>query len=131
MDLNALREFTMVALHGGFGAASRQAGIPKASLSRRVRQLEDELGVRLIDRSSHAFRLTPEGELLRQDAAPLIAELAQLEERMHPDQEPCGPLRISAPMLLAHSTLGHWRRNIENATRRCSWRLSVKTVLSI
>ncbi|HWW99593.1 LysR family transcriptional regulator [Collimonas sp.] len=106
MDLNALREFTMVALHGGFGAASRQAGIPKASLSRRIRQLEDELGVRLIDRSSHAFRLTPEGELLRQDAAPLIAELAQLRERMHPDQEPRGPLRISAPMLLAHSTLG-------------------------
>ena len=106
MDLNALREFTVVALHGGFGAASRQAGIPKASLSRRVRQLEDELGVRLIDRSSHAFRLTPEGELLRQDAAPLIAELAQLRERMHPDQEPRGPLRISAPMLLAHSTLG-------------------------
>lgn len=106
MDLNALREFTMVALHGGFGAASRQAGIPKASLSRRVRQLEDELGVRLIDRSSHAFRLTPEGELLRQGAAPLIAELAQLRERMHPDQEPRGPLRISAPFLLAHSTLG-------------------------
>jgi DNA-binding transcriptional LysR family regulator len=106
MDLNALREFTVVALHGGFGAASRQAGIPKASLSRRVRQLEDELGVRLIDRSSHAFRLTPEGELLQQGASPLIAELAQLRERMHPDQEPRGPLRISAPMLLAHSTLG-------------------------
>lgn len=106
MDLNALREFVVVALHGGFGAASRQSGIPKASLSRRVRQLEDELGVRLIDRSSHAFRLTPEGELLRQDAAPLLAELAQLQERMHPDQEPRGPLRISAPVLLAHSTLG-------------------------
>jgi DNA-binding transcriptional LysR family regulator len=106
MDLNALQEFLLVALHGGFGAASRQADIPKASLSRRVRQLEDELGMRLIDRSSHAFRLTPEGELLRQGAAPLIAELAQLQERLRPDQEPRGPLRISAPVLLAHSTLG-------------------------
>jgi len=106
MDLNALREFVAVALHGGFGAASRQAGIPKASLSRRIRQLEDQLGVRLIDRSSHAFRLTPEGELLHKDAAPLIAELAQLPERLHPDQEPRGPLRVSAPVLLAHSTLG-------------------------
>ncbi|PFH11535.1 DNA-binding transcriptional LysR family regulator [Collimonas sp. PA-H2] len=106
MDLNALREFVLVARHGGFGAASRQAGIPKASLSRRIRQLEDELGTRLIDRSSHAFRLTAEGELLQQGASPLIAELLQLQERLHPQQEPRGPLRISAPLLLAHSTLG-------------------------
>lgn len=106
MNLNALREFVLVARHGGFGAASRQAGIPKASLSRRIRQLEDELGTRLIDRSSHAFRLTPEGELLQQGASPLIAELLQLQERLHPQQEPRGPLRISAPALLAHSTLG-------------------------
>src|SRR5262245_48730993 len=52
MDLNALQDFVFVATHGGFAPASRAKGIPKSSLSRRVRELEERLGVRLLDRTA-------------------------------------------------------------------------------
>ncbi len=49
MDLPALVDFNLVATHGGFGRASRASGRPKATLSRKVSELEASLGVRLID----------------------------------------------------------------------------------
>ncbi|MHC2436055.1 DNA-binding transcriptional LysR family regulator [Bradyrhizobium sp. USDA 4451] len=50
MDLQALADFNLVAAHGGFGRASRISGRAKATLSRRVAELEQSLGVRLIER---------------------------------------------------------------------------------
>jgi DNA-binding transcriptional LysR family regulator len=44
MDLDGLADFHLVATHGGFGRASRASGQPKATLSRRVRDLEKSLG---------------------------------------------------------------------------------------
>jgi DNA-binding transcriptional LysR family regulator len=46
MDLLALADFNLVARHGGFGRAARASGRPKATLSRRVAELEGSLGVR-------------------------------------------------------------------------------------
>lgn len=50
MDLLALVDFNLVARHGGFGRAARAAARPKATLSRRVSELEAGLGVRLFER---------------------------------------------------------------------------------
>lgn len=47
MDILALADFNLVARHGGFGKASRAAGRPKATLSRRVAELEASLDLRL------------------------------------------------------------------------------------
>lgn len=71
-DLNDLRYFVLVAQHGGYASASRVAGVPRATLSRRVAALEDALGARLIERSSRSFRLTEPGRLLYQRAQPVI-----------------------------------------------------------
>jgi hypothetical protein len=46
MDLLALSDFTLVARYGGFGRASRATGRPKATLSRRVTELEADRGIR-------------------------------------------------------------------------------------
>ncbi len=64
LDIAALADFNLVVIHGGFGSASRASGQPKATLSRRVRSLEEGLGVRLVERGGHKLRLTPEGEVL-------------------------------------------------------------------
>lgn len=61
-DLNDLYYFAEVVAHGGFAAASRAIGQPKSKLSRKVADLEAQLGVRLIERSTRRFKVTGIGE---------------------------------------------------------------------
>jgi DNA-binding transcriptional LysR family regulator len=60
-DLNDLHYFAQVVRHGGFSATSRATGEPKSKLSKRVAQLEQDLGVRLIERSTRSLQLTEIG----------------------------------------------------------------------
>ncbi|MDB4980873.1 MAG: LysR family transcriptional regulator [Myxococcales bacterium] len=108
MDLNALHDFVLVVSHGGFAAAARAQGTPKSSLSRRVRDLEERLGVRLLDRTSRTFRVTGEGSDLFEQAAPTISGLEEVEHalRSKGGGEPTGRLRIAAPTLFGHFFLG-------------------------
>jgi DNA-binding transcriptional LysR family regulator len=106
MDLAALADFNLVATHGGFGRASRAAQRPKATLSRKVTELEAQLGVRLIDRGSRALRLTPEGRALHDRTQGPLAEIGEAERSVASGAlEPRGTLRISAPIVLAHVLL--------------------------
>src|SRR5271169_5433555 len=107
MDLNALQSFVVVVTHGGFAAAARAKGIPKSSLSRRVRDLEENLGVRLIDRTSRTFRATVEGGELFERAAPALSGLQEVEQTLlSKGGEPTGRLRIAAPTLFGNFYLG-------------------------
>lgn len=64
-DVGDIRnDFNLVAAHGGFGRASKASGGPKVTLSRHVRELEESLGARLLDRGSRTLRLTEEGHKL-------------------------------------------------------------------
>ncbi len=107
MNLDALADFNLVASHGGFGRASRFSGRPKATLSRRVAELEQALGVRLIERGSRQLRLTEEGQALHERTDGLIAELREAGEAVISGAAvPRGRLRVSAPMMFAHVALG-------------------------
>ena len=107
MDLNALADFNAVVAHGGFGKASRATGRPKASLSRRVVQLEQELGVRLLQRDVRGLVLTEEGATLHASTARLLGEVTDVAEAVSTNsRQPVGRLRISAPSIFAHDALG-------------------------
>jgi DNA-binding transcriptional LysR family regulator len=107
MDLLALADFDAVALHRGFGAASRATGRPKATLSRHVRELEDTLGVRLIERGARPFRLTEEGATLHAEAHAMLGRIEDVAEGLVARAgAPRGALRVSAPVLFAHRGLG-------------------------
>lgn len=107
MDLLALSDFNLVATHGGFGRPSRASGQPKASLSRRVRDLEKSLGVRLIERGSRTLRLTDEGVVLHTRTGSRIGEIAEaLQDVKAGLGRPSGRLRVSVPRLFAHTSLG-------------------------
>ncbi len=107
MNLAALSDFNLVATHGGFGKASRATGQAKATLSRRIRELEQELGVRLIERGTRTLRLSDEGALLHARTQRPIGELAEaLQDVKSGLDHPSGRLRVSAPLLFAHVTLG-------------------------
>ncbi|OOG50951.1 LysR family transcriptional regulator [Rhodanobacter sp. C01] len=107
MDLLALADFNAVARHGGVGRAARITGRPKATLSRRVRQLEDTLGVRLFERGGHELRLTGEGRELQDQTQSLLEHLDEVGEVLRRGiSTPRGRLRISAPVLFGQRGLG-------------------------
>ncbi|MYM83513.1 LysR family transcriptional regulator [Duganella sp. FT50W] len=107
MDLLAVADFNLVVKHGGFGAASRVSGKAKATLSRRVRELEEHLGVRLIERGARPLRLTDEGAVLHaRTDLPFGAITDALQDVKAGLGRPSGRLRMSAPLLFANVTLG-------------------------
>jgi DNA-binding transcriptional LysR family regulator len=107
MDLLALTDFNLVARHGGFGRASRAAGRPKATLSRRVAELESSLGLRLFERGARMLKLTEEGKALHERTSRLLTEVEETTAAIASRDGPLrGNLRISAPLLFSHLGMG-------------------------
>lgn len=107
MDLLALADFNLVARHGGFGRAARSAGRPKATLSRRVAELEASLQVRLFERGGRTLKLTEEGRALHERTAVLLTEIDETAtEIASGGTSPRGRLRISAPLLFSQTAMG-------------------------
>jgi DNA-binding transcriptional LysR family regulator len=107
MDLNALADFNLVATHKGFGKASRATGRSKATLSRRISDLEDALGVRLIERGTHRLELTEAGEQLWARTEEPMREVADAMTAVREGvSTPRGLLRIAAPLLFSQLALG-------------------------
>ena len=107
MDLSALADFNLVATHGGFGRASRASGRPKATLSRHVSALEEDLEVRLIERGGRELRLTPEGAILHARTVDSFDEITQAAAELKAGiGRPRGVLRISVPLLFADVSVG-------------------------
>ncbi len=79
MDLNDAFYFVQVVEKGGFSAAARSLNIPKSRLSRRVRQLEEDLGVRLLQRTSRIVTTTEIGEDYYRHAQKALAQFEVAE----------------------------------------------------
>ncbi|WP_420141422.1 LysR family transcriptional regulator [Sphingomonas sp.] len=126
MDLLALNDFTLVARHGGFGRAARAAGRPKATLSRRVSDLEVALNLRLFERGRRDLKLTEEGRALFERARALLMELEETTAAIASGSERVrGRLRISAPLLFSQTAMG--RLAAEFARLHPEVRLDVST----
>jgi len=107
LDLNALADFNLVATHGGFGKASRAANRSKATLSRRVTELETQLGVRLIERGGSRLVLTEAGQLLLAGTEGPMLEMAEAATTAREGvSTPRGLLRVAAPVLFSQLALG-------------------------
>jgi len=107
MDLNALGDFQLVATHGGFGKASRASGRSKATLSRRVADLEEALGIRLIERGTRSLELTEAGQLLLSRTEGPMHEVAEAVTATRDSlATPRGRLRVAAPLLFSQVALG-------------------------
>lgn len=105
-DLNDLYYFAMVVDHGGFAAAERALGIPKSRLSRRITQLEAELGVRLLQRSTRRFAVTDVGNSVYRHAQTMLAEAQAAREVVDRlSAQPRGVIRLSVPVSLAQQQM--------------------------
>lgn len=101
-DLNDLALFAMVVEHRGFSAASRELGIPKSRLSRRVAQLEGRLGVRLLQRNSRSLTPTSVGQAYYERCREVVSLATSASDVIDEAlAEPQGTLRVSCPISLA------------------------------
>lgn len=105
-DLNDLGFFVSVVEHGGFAAAGRALGIPKSRLSRRIALLEDELGVRLLQRSTRRFAVTDVGQQFLAHGRAMLAEARAAEDAVATQRaEPRGLVRFTCPVDAAQKLL--------------------------
>jgi len=96
-DLARIRAFVQVFDSGGFSAAARQHGRSKALLSKYVTDLEDYLGVRLMNRTTRKLSLTEAGEAYYREASQLLQQLDDLDASiLDQTAAPRGLLRVSA-----------------------------------
>ena len=107
-DLNDLHFFAAVVEHGGFSAAGRALGVPKSRLSKRVAQLEDRLGVRLLQRTTRRFVVTEVGERFYAHCRAVLEEARAAQEAVDELRaEPRGVVRLSCPVSLTQTILAH------------------------
>jgi DNA-binding transcriptional LysR family regulator len=107
-DLNDLYLFAAVVEHGGFSAAGRALNVPKSRLSKRVSQLEDRLGVRLLQRTSRRFAVTEAGERFYRHVENIVGEArAAFEDLESLRGEPRGAVRVSCPVSLAQTVIAY------------------------
>lgn len=105
-DLDDFYCFAQVVEHGGFSAAERATDIPKSKLSRRVYNLEERLGVRLIQRSSRHFAVTDIGiNIYRHAQVMLSAAQAAHDLVDHLSTEPRGTIKVSLPVSIAQNEM--------------------------
>jgi DNA-binding transcriptional LysR family regulator len=98
-DLNALFYFSKVVEYGGFSATQRATGIPKSRLSRRMAELEKELGVRLLQRNTRRLSLTDAGKLFHEHCRAMMVEAeSAIDTVLTLKSSPRGVVRVSCPV---------------------------------
>ncbi len=107
-DLNDLYFFAAVVDHGGFSAAGRALGVPKSRLSKRVAQLEERLGVRLLQRTTRRFVVTEVGERFHVHCRAVLEQAQAAQDAVDELRaEPRGVVRLSCPVSLSQTVLAH------------------------
>ncbi len=98
-ELKRIGVFTRVVETKSFSEAARQLGVAKSAVSKQIAQLEKEVGVRLLNRTTRSLSLTEAGEIFYRHSADIVSrtEVALSELREYQNQ-PTGTLRISCPV---------------------------------
>lgn len=116
MELRTLKALVEVVRQGGFSQAAKTVFATQSTVSKAIKQLEQELGVPLLDRIGHKSKLTAAGEIVYQRALRILAErdnlLAELEELrglkrgvLRLGLPPVGSSTLFAPLFAAYRHL--------------------------
>jgi DNA-binding transcriptional LysR family regulator len=106
-SLTRIRAFIDVVEAEGFSAAARKAGRSKALLSKYVRELEDELGALLLNRTTRQFSLTETGRTYFRSASEILRQIDDLAEQVRESASHVkGNVRVTAPRTFADAAIG-------------------------
>jgi len=114
-DYELLASFRAVAEERSFTKAARRLGIAKGTVSRAITRLEQQLGVELLHRTTHAVALSTAGVALYERVSPALAALDQAVQKLPERAEaPSGDLRMTAPLdfgvIVLPEVLAHFAR---------------------
>jgi molybdenum-dependent DNA-binding transcriptional regulator ModE len=102
-QLLALRVFVRIADAGSFAKAADSLNLPRSSVSKLLQDLEQHLGTKLVERSTRALTITPEGEAYRDQALDLLANLDEMDLAARDARvKPRGRLRVDVGSSLAN-----------------------------
>jgi DNA-binding transcriptional LysR family regulator len=106
-DLNAVSTFAKVVELKSFRAAAAALGIPKSTVSRKVAELEDALGTRLLERTTRSLRLTDAGRAYHLRITPALDALGEAERAIEETRdEPAGHLKLTMTVEGGQTLLG-------------------------
>ncbi len=109
MNINDWLIFAQIVEMGGLSTASRQLGLPKSTLSRRLSKLEDDFGARLLIRRGRTFELTDSGHLLYKEARDMTQLITDAKERLaQSTQREDGTVLMTIPKAPAGEFMGAW-----------------------
>ena len=104
LDLDQMATFVEVVRAGSFTAAAKRLGMPKSTVSKRVAELEDRLGARLLQRTTRSVAPTPAGSVYYERCRRLVEELLEAERAVAESGGRLrGPIRVTAPWLLGEA----------------------------
>src|ERR1700761_7012359 len=100
-DLNDLYVFSQVVDHNGFTGAAKALGVARSSICRRIAQLEEGLGIRLVQRTPRHFTVTDIGREFHTYCVRMVAEAKAGYELVACAKEaPSGLIRVSCPPII-------------------------------
>ncbi|MCG9738503.1 LysR family transcriptional regulator [Shewanella insulae] len=107
MDLNRIQMFAQVVEKGSFTAAARAMGLTKATVSRKIAELETDTGVQLLYRTTRALKLTEAGSIYYNKIQRILMDLQSAEDQLSASQETIkGNLKIVCPIELGQLFFG-------------------------
>lgn len=115
-DASTLPLFVAVARTGSFTLAAKRLSVPTSTLSRRIQELEEALGVRLLNRTTRSLSLTDAGERYLVDVEPIVEAIEEANRSINQlSQNVTGRLRLTAPYYLGELFLADWLITFQNA----------------
>lgn len=108
--MNAVSElafFTLLVRLGSLAATARELNLTPPAVSKRLAQLEQRLGVRLLNRTTRSISLTSEGEVYLRNARRILEEIEEMERQVSSSRAaPRGLLRVNAPLGFGRTHIG-------------------------
>ena len=116
MELKWLKDFVALVDHGSFSKAAESRFVTQPAFSRRIRSLENWLGVSLVDRNQYPTTLTPAGEAFAEQARQLISQIYSVQHQMQDISEARDEIKILSQHALAVSFFPSWMQTLESLT---------------
>lgn len=109
ISLNNMAMFVALVQNGSFSKTAEILGVPQSSLSRKINELERDLGLQLLHRTTRKMALTEAGQFYFERAANIVAEAECTHQILHGMKiQPEGVLKMSVPAEFAHEWLVAW-----------------------